>query len=197
SGVYWSAAGRGGGAAGSCNRLAPGTGWWSSGGRTERAGRRGSVSARRADGAGSFGEDDACAARGREGEGPTHDAHPAAGEPKLGAREHHGQHDFHLIERERHPQAAPDAAAEREPSVRVHLPAEEPLRPEARRLRVDVGAAVDAVDEGRDSRPRTRRDADRRSTEPGSARWLSSTRMDALDEREGRRRPRDDVDVDV
>src|SRR5919197_1536184 len=55
------------------------------------------------------------------------------------------QQDLHLVERKRHPEADPVAAAEREPLVRPELPLQEPLGPEPAWLGVEFPAAVDQV----------------------------------------------------
>src|SRR3954451_5855639 len=56
------------------------------------------------------------------------------------------QDDLLLDHRQRGAQAAPDAAAERDPRVRAGLAAEEALGPEGERVGVDVLAVVDEDD---------------------------------------------------
>ena len=55
--------------------------------------------------------------------------------------------------RERHPDAAPDAAAERKPRRRIGLHAEPALRRELRGIRIRLRVASAQVDRRRDARP--------------------------------------------
>src|SRR6266851_6832022 len=77
--------------------------------------------------------------RDRAQDGP----HAVAGrEPEVDAREHLGEHGLQLVGREGRPQAAPDAAAEREEGVGARARPEEALGLEALGVRPEVGPVV-------------------------------------------------------
>ena len=85
-------------------------------------------------------QDDPVTPRPRPGPG-------GAGGPDLA--EEGRQEDFHLVERERHPQADSVAAAEGEPLVRAKLPLQEPLGAEPIGLGVEVRAGGPGTSTGR------------------------------------------------
>ena len=70
--------------------------------------------------------------------------------PQRPALQHLREHDAHLHLRERRPEAAPHAAAERDPRVRRRRAVEEALGPERERLGIAVRARVREPDRRRD-----------------------------------------------
>jgi hypothetical protein len=94
---------------------------------------------------------------GRDGQRAADHARARAGLlAQLDAGQHRGDHDLQLVERERHPDAAPRAAAEGEPLVGVAAPPEPALRREALGVREEVLAALGEVH--RRQHPRAARD---------------------------------------
>jgi hypothetical protein len=81
-------------------------------------------------------QDDPVTPRSRPGPG-------RAGRPDLA--EDSRQHDLHLVERKRHPQADRVAAAEGEPLVRAELPLQEPLGAELVWFGIQFRASVDEI----------------------------------------------------
>src|SRR5262249_21975283 len=82
-------------------------------------------------------DSDATARRG-EGNAPERlRLGPVGSRHELELAEHRAEHDVHLEQGERRPDASADAAAERDPRVRVGLAADVAVRVEARRVLVE------------------------------------------------------------